>query len=109
MDIKDYLETYKYPIGQKVKIKECHSRPELVDKLGKVAGWVDAEILNYPLMVFLDEPIFIPVAPGVPLAVPFQGPHFCRPEELEPISDIPDMFLQAFENKGDNSKEDSGG
>jgi hypothetical protein len=97
MEINEYAAHFIYPIGAKVKIKECHKMPEIVGKTGAVTGWCDKEKMGYPLMVVLDEPVFIPIAQlGGGLAVPYQGPHFCRPEELESadikLLDIPDAF-----------------
>lgn len=97
MDINEYAEFYKLPIGTKVIIKECHSRPEVVGKAATVAGWVDTELFHYPLIVMLDEPVYLPI-PGAPLAIPFQGPHFCRADELELLGgDIPDIIKKSFE------------
>jgi hypothetical protein len=109
MEINDYLKVYQIPIGTKVVIKESHKLPELIGKTGTVVGWMDAESFGYPLMVTLDEPIYIPL-PGMPLAMPFQGPHPCRPEELtvsggevhEFKGEIPQAFKDSLDdNKGD--------
>lgn len=98
MNISEYLDVYKLPIGTKVIVKECHSRPEVVGKGAKVAGWVDPDYFHYPLMVMLDEPVYLPL-PGAPLAIPFQGPHFCRPDELEVVGgDVPDIYKKSFED-----------
>ncbi len=105
MNVSEYPKFYLIPIGTKVIIKECHARPEVVNKSGFVAGWVDVEKFSYPLMVMLDEPVFIPV-PGVGIGLPFQGPHFCRADELTVVGgDIPDAFKKSFE---DDNKEKGG-
>jgi hypothetical protein len=93
MEINEYKDFYKIPIGTKVIIKECHSMPQIVGKAARVAGWMDAETAGYPLMVMLDEPVYIPVA-GYGIATQFQGPHICRPDELTVVGalDIPDVF-----------------
>jgi hypothetical protein len=97
MEPNEYIAFYQFPIGTKVTIKECHAKPELAGKAGVAAGWVDKEMFGYPLMVYLDEPIYIPITQlGGGIAVPYQGPHFCRPDELtvvgKPANDIPDAF-----------------
>ena len=104
MDINECLEFYGIPIGAKVIIKECHAQPAVVGRAAKVTGWVNAETFGYPLMVYLDEVIYIPV-PGAGIGIPFRGPHFCRPDELQLVSDIPDIISKAFE---EDDKKDGG-
>ena len=103
MEINEYVAFYQLPIGTKVHIKDCHARPQLAGKAGFVAGWLDKKKFGYPLMVYIDEPIYIAI-PGIGLAAPFEGPHFCRPDELlvdgAPLTDIPDAFKNWTDETG---------
>lgn len=102
-------------LGSKVTIKECHSMPDLVGKTGTVRALLFVDEHNkYPLYVTLDEPFMITQAgpiPGMTIGIPWVGPHFCRPEELELVGEtkpsiIPSAFDKAFE--GDKPPETGG-
>lgn len=105
MNIEDYPKIYQIAIGTRVIIKESQSMPQVVGKIGKVCGWVDPETFGSPLMLMLDEPVYFHVAPGVPFAMAFQGPLYCRPNELTIIGDVPDIFSKAFD---ENPKKEGG-
>jgi hypothetical protein len=105
LEFAQYLDTFKLLIGTKVTIKECHARPEVNGKKGAVMGWVNPSTFGYPLMVYLDEPVYFQMG-NTGLAVPFQGPHFCRADELlvDGIAGIPDIFNWDDKENGDAKK-----
>ena len=95
MSMGEYPKIYQIPIGAKVTIKECLFLPQVVGKKATITGWVDPEKLGFPLMLMLDEMMYLPVA-GAPIAVAFQGPVYCRPDEVAVVGTVPDVFGQAF-------------
>jgi hypothetical protein len=108
MNIEEYKDTYKIPLGAKVIIKECHSQPAVVGKSGKVCAWLAESESKYPLLVKLDEPVNIPTnVEG--LFAQYQGPHYCRPDELEQVLDVPEVFnfedTEVKDDAGDKGKE----
>lgn len=83
-------------IGDNVKIKECHSIPELVGKEAKVVIQADPEASRYPFMVVLTgDPIQIATPFGMGKT---KGPFPFREDELELIipPEIPDEIKKAF-------------
>lgn len=105
---KEEFDMGEIVLGSKVTIKECHSMPQIVGKTGVVKALLLVDAKNkYPLSVVLDEPVIIqqdgPI-PGMTIGIHFQGPCYCRPDELELVGEtkpviIPDAFNKAFEEK----------
>ena len=80
-----------------VTIKECHKIPELVGREAKVIAIADPEAAKYPIQVVLiGEPIIFQTPVG---AAQSKGPFGFRADELEvvePPTDVPDAFKDAF-------------
>jgi hypothetical protein len=88
-------------VGDKVIIKECHKMPDLVGKEAKVLSMADPEIVQYPVLVMLPEPMILKLeTPFGPGEVHVAGPFPFREDELEVMvaKDIPDEFKKAFED-----------
>jgi len=98
--MEDYPKIYQIPIGAKVTINECPSIPQSVGKEAAICGWVDPQKFGSPLMLMLDETIYLPI-PGAPIAVAFQGPVYCRPDEVAVVGNVPDVFNKAFKEKSE--------
>lgn len=92
-------------LGSKVTIKECHGMPQIVGKTGVVKALLLVDENNkYPLSVILDEPVVLEQPgplPGMTILVKFQGPCYCRPDELElvEVPKVPDAFNKAFKDE----------
>jgi hypothetical protein len=92
-------------IGDKVKILECHSIPELVGKTGKIMAMASPEVSKYTCIVMLLEAIEMTFEPvdGFKIIAKTTGPFPFREDELvlETETQIPDEFKQAFEEGGE--------
>ena len=75
-------------VGNKVKILECHSIPDLVGKEAKIVAELDAEVSKYPFQVMLTNwkmPFEHPILGKGETS----GPFPFREDELELIQDTP--------------------
>lgn len=113
--------TEEIKLGSKVVIKECHSMPQVIGKTGVVKALLLVDEENkYPMYVWLEEPIMIeqkaPIG-GIVLQIPWQGPHLCRPEELQLVGtgepeikgDVPNVFKKAMDEKPPEEGKDGKG
>lgn len=81
-------------IGDKVKILECHSIPQLVGREAKVVAIMDPQMSAYPVAVVLD-------GEAITLETPFgpghtQGPFPFRENELELVGPVKPTELPKF-------------